>query len=233
MVELLPLAILSIIGAFLLFDKALDLPSVVVTLTISYLILTTRNFEWFAILFAFFAFAYLSTKVHSLLKPKEAHEQRTTDNIISNSLVAFMSALFGFPYVYLGSISAGLADTMSSEIGMLSKSRPVLITNPRKKVPAGTNGGITLFGTFAAFMGSVIIASLAYYFAPGFFSVIGAETNPIKMFFAVAIAGILGSFTDSIFGALFENKKIVSNGAVNFIATVSGGIIAFLIMYLL
>ena len=113
-IELIPAIVLILAGIFLWIEKALDFPSILVTMAISYFIWTLRGFYWFLLLFVFFVVAYLSTKIHSLSKPNETHERRTTDNIISNGLVAFMSALFGFPYLYLGSIAAALAATINS-----------------------------------------------------------------------------------------------------------------------
>lgn len=59
------------------------------------------------------------------------------------------------------------ADTFSSELGILSPSQPRLITSRNlRKVPKGTNGGVTLFGLLAGLLGSAIIVTTAVLFLP-------------------------------------------------------------------
>lgn len=54
--------------------------------------------------------------------------------------------------------AAVAADTFSSELGILSKTRPRLLTSWLRQVPPGTNGGITLLGTLAGLLGAFMVA---------------------------------------------------------------------------
>ena len=73
------------------------------------------------------------------------------------------------PIGIIAHYGAVAADTFGSELGILAKSTPVLVTAPWKKVPRGTNGGITIeglsYGLFASFL-ITCIAYVGYYFMP-------------------------------------------------------------------
>ncbi len=223
MIEFFVIAIFALV---LLSTKSFDFTAVVLSAIYGIAIWRLRGFEWILVLFVFLVTSLYATYC-GRGKDGEKHEHRGADNVLSNGLVPFMSAVFGLPYFYLGSISAALADTLASEIGKMSKEAPVLITNPRKKVERGLNGGVTKIGTLASIGGSVIIALLSLVFYNSFVS------SPVPLhvlFFAVAAGGVFGSAIDSVLGVLFENRGLMTNGSVNFVATLSGGIIAMVIV---
>lgn len=89
---------------------------------------------------------------------------------------------------------------MKSELGILSKSDPFLITNPRTKVPRGTNGGVSWLGFFWSALGglSVGIAQLGIDFISGF----SCRVPDILVF--STLCGLLGSIIDSILGATLQ-----------------------------
>jgi uncharacterized membrane protein len=84
--------------------------------------------------------------------------------------------------------AAVAADTFSSELGILSKSRPWLITSfPPRQVPPGTNGGVTVWGTFAGLLGASTIAMTSLVLIP--FCVTGRRQVGDKL-----VAGYKGGF---------------------------------------
>ena len=162
--------------------------------------------------------------------PRKKHEQRNIWNVIGNSLPALvvLSLILLFPanrpiqviieLGFFGAISAALADTLSSEIGYYSRSKPVLITT-LKPVVRGTDGGVTLLGEMAALFGGGVIALIYFFFI-----------SQNYLFTAlILLAGLVGSNTDSVFGALFETKKLMNNTQVNMIGSAAGAVFCLLL----
>lgn len=111
----------------------------------------------------------------------------------------------------IANYAAVAADTFSSELGILSKSQPRLITSLTfRKVPPGTNGGVTLTGTAAGLLGSSILVASSMLFLPTCGDGQGGEDGAWSLeryavFFAgLSLWGSLGSLLDSILGGLFQ-----------------------------
>jgi uncharacterized protein (TIGR00297 family) len=108
-----------------------------------------------------------------------------------------------------------MADTLSSEIGGLFDG-PRLVTTLRRVEP-GTDGAVTWQGELAGLAGALLVAGLAAVGMP-----IG---DPAVGGGLVVLAGVAGMTVDSLLGALIEGERI-GNQAVNFLATLSGAIVA-------
>lgn len=116
----------------------------------------------------------------------------------------------------LSSIACCNGDTWASEIGsVVGTANPILITT-RKRVPRGTNGGVTVVGLLVSFFGGTLIGIA--YFLSIFYSV---ERNilwqspsqwPIILF--AGIAGFLGSLIDSLIGATLQYSGLDVDGRV-------------------
>lgn len=125
----------------------------------------------------------------------------------------------------IANYAAVAADTFSSELGILSKSEPRLITSlTLRKVPPGTNGGVTLLGLGAGLLGSLTIVTASMLFLPtcdestalrrGGGVPWTADNRRLFMGFLV-LWGALGSVLDSYLGAIFQRSvKDVRTGKI-------------------
>lgn len=125
----------------------------------------------------------------------------------------------------IANYAAVAADTFSSELGILSKSEPRLITSlTLRKVPRGTNGGVTLFGLGAGLLGSMIIVTAAILFLPSCNEETASRlggglpwtTLERRKFMGFMVLwGALGSVLDSVLGAMFQRSvKDVRSGKI-------------------
>eukprot|EP00521_Asterionellopsis_glacialis_P000418 CAMPEP_0195247722 /NCGR_PEP_ID=MMETSP0706-20130129/1138_1 /TAXON_ID=33640 /ORGANISM="Asterionellopsis glacialis, Strain CCMP134" /LENGTH=206 /DNA_ID=CAMNT_0040299285 /DNA_START=25 /DNA_END=648 /DNA_ORIENTATION=- len=95
-----------------------------------------------------------------------------------------------------------LADTLASELGILSETDPILITTFRR-VPPGTNGGISLWGTICSGIGGFLMGLLTVLM--DIFSGL-SPLQPLKMIFFGSVCGVLGSLVDSLLGATLQES---------------------------
>jgi len=149
----------------------------------------------------------------SLLSTKTTRNHR---QVLANGGIAALAALAGNWTWFAGALAAANADTWATEIGSHSRTPPRLITTGLR-VPAGTDGGMTLLGTAGGIAGAGFVAVLA--------SVLGQRSSPV-----IAVAGIAGMLLDSLLGATVQGKVAwMDNDAVNLAATLSGAACAGLI----
>lgn len=116
------------------------------------------------------------------------------------------------------------ADTFSSELGILSTSKPRLITAPWRIVPPGTNGGVTATGIHAGILGAFIIGVTATLLIPFCGMQSSSIGNPStgwdirsKSNFALTMTliGLGGTLLDSALGATLQASVVdVRSGKV-------------------
>lgn len=187
---------------------------------IAIFLLAGSDIKYFFVAILFFAVAEAGTLYAADRKPTGRHETRAIGNILGNSGTALLALAFGFPFGFFAAFASALADTLSSEIGLLSKRKPVLITT-LKQVEPGTDGGITPLGMAAALAGALVIASVHFLFFGNAF-----------LFLVLAVCGVFGSLVDSFFGAVFERKGLLNNAEVNFLGSLGGTALAWALAWL-
>ncbi len=185
------------------------------------------------VLLAFFISGNIVTKYKydkkEALGVAEANRgMRSINNVLGNGLSPVIFAI-GFAITrdtlfllgFSSAVATACADTFATEIGQ-AEGNPRLITT-LKKVPVGTSGGVSLPGIGAALLGSILIATVSLIFRFG-----------MLFFFICLVSGFLGGIVDSIFGATVEDRYPLrlNKHHVNVMATLSGGICAILIAYL-
>lgn len=100
--------------------------------------------------------------------------------------------------------ATALADTLASELGMLAhQQQPFLITQPWKRVPPGTNGGITFAGCGWSLAGGAVIGLGTV----GLDHLSGLQPWPtyaVPLVGYATLTGLLGSLLDSLVGATLQ-----------------------------
>lgn len=217
MMNLEYVVLVVVIGLLTYAKKALDLWGSIFMIIMGVIIIFAAGINWLFLIFIFLILGLLFTKYkHGYKKDIGVYEgTRSIENVVSNGVVPFVMAAFGNYGGFIGSIATATADTMASEVGVVTT--PRLITNLQKKVPPGTDGGISILGTAAGILGAGVIGVSAY--------MLGIYPDLVKSMEIAIISGTVGCFVDSILGAVLESKNYLTNEHVNLIATVCGAFV--------
>ncbi len=123
---------------------------------------------------------------------------------------------------YVASFSTKLSDTTASEVGKAYGKRTFLITTLRP-VPRGTEGAVSLEGTVAGLIASIVLALIGW--AVGLIAPLGIVWCAIAAFIATNIESLIGATLQSRFAWL-------TNEVVNGINTTIGAIAAIGLAFL-
>jgi uncharacterized protein (TIGR00297 family) len=231
---MIPLAILINfpILIIILRKQYLTVPLGVTTAaSLGVILFVIQPFFWLALLIFFFSSSVLS-KIKAEEKSSVASDfakgstTRDTMQVVANSLVPLLFACGYLVFEILPiviesniidqkpfspfftgvfvSYAVHNADTWATEIGLLSKRTPRLVTRLTQKVNAGTSGGITIDGCIASILGS---ATLAIFYLIAITVISPAmifNYQTIIIFFLIVAGGFIGSLVDSIEGATIQ-----------------------------
>lgn len=166
-----------------------------------------------ALLLAFFVSSsalshFKESQKENLAEKFSKGSQRDLGQALANGgAAALFMTIFGLTHEPLwwaasaAALAAANADTWATELGVLSKTPPRLITNGQV-VEVGTSGGISGAGTLAALAGAFLIGLVAFIFAlldPSL-----QAGNPFVLLLFVTGSGLVASLFDSLLGATVQ-----------------------------
>lgn len=121
-------------------------------------------------------------------------------NAFAATIAIVLSALLDIPelmLVYAAAITECLADSLASDVGVLSRKDPVDICR-MKRIRRGLSGGVSLLGTLSAFLGCVAM----FFISSIFFGI------SLRLAIAVILFPMIGIILDSILGSLVQAKYL-------------------------
>jgi len=170
---LLKIAVITVIGIISVLLKTASLSGFAAGMILGGLVIIYGDWNAFFVIAFFHVVAAIFTRFKYEKKRRMGLAQekggaRSWGNVVANGAWASAAAVLegitggrGFVGAYLASVSTGLADTLATEVGLLSESEPRLVTDLRRTVERGASGGVTLLGTSVALLASVTIGVLA------------------------------------------------------------------------
>jgi len=271
--ELLGGFVLSLVIGVIGYKRgALNGSGIVGAALIGTLIFGLGGWEWGILLIAFFVSSsalsfYRAREKQGLAEKFAKGHRRDLGQALANGGVAALLAVLShflspFPgegrgglwfVACAGALAAVNADTWATELGVLSRTSPRLITTGRR-VEVGASGGVTWLGTVASLGGALFIGLLGALVLRQGWAAGGI------LLLAATVGGLAGSVCDSILGAtvqgiywcdtcqketerrvhrcgtetrLLRGWRWLGNDAVNFIASAVGALTALGVGWLL
>jgi len=150
----------------------------------------------------------------TLLGLAERRHGRRAAQVLANLGAAALFAASGHLLGALAAMAEATADTVSSEIGQVVAGPTWLLTTGRR-VPAGTDGGLSLSGTLAGCAAAIAVAAVAC-----------LTLHQLAAGVILVVAGCFGLAFDSLLGATVERRGWIGNDLVNLLSTLASALCA-------
>ncbi len=250
--------LLSLAIAYAGFRKeALSMGGMIAAIAEGTFIFGSGGWRWGALLIAFFVLSsalsfYRRREKRTLAEKFAKGSRRDVGQVLANGGLGLLLALALFAAgdettrhwlfaAYVGAMATVNADTWATELGVLGRRPPRLITTWRV-VERGTSGGVSLWGTAAALLGGAAIGLTAALF-----------DGDVRWLLVGAAGGLAGALFDSLLGAtvqaiyysevrrketeraverdgtpnrLLRGRRWMDNDRVNFLSSVIGAAVA-------
>jgi len=207
------------------------------------LIVLATNLLWLLVLVSLLAYTALATRFRFKEKLARGVSEgksgaRKVRNVLANGLVPCVVAVLA-PLVaalggrvdwpaavgitFVSAVASAGADTMASELGCLSD-KVYMITSLRR-VPLGTDGGVSLAGQGAALLGAGLISVTGLVLLGVASPLLGLGLRvpaDAWTFLIPVLGGFIGCQVDSLFGATLEIRGLVNKEEVNLLGILAG-----------
>lgn len=214
---LLGLVLSALMGGLGYWRQALSTSGVIGAILVGTLIFGLGGWVWGLLLIAFFvSSSWLS---HYRRADKEAvsvkfakGSRRDIGQVLANgglgAILAIVFSRYPEPLLFaafVGVMATVNADTWATELGVLSRVPPRLITTGDVVVP-GTSGGVTRLGIWASVAGSLLIGTIATALTQtvSLLSGGGWSLRAISYTLLAVVGGLAGSLFDSLLGATVQ-----------------------------
>ncbi|MBN1137199.1 MAG: DUF92 domain-containing protein [Anaerolineae bacterium] len=266
------LALSALIGGVGYWRRALSAGGVIGAVLVGTAIFGLGGWVWGLLLITFFVSSSWLSHYRQGIKERIADKfakgsRRDLGQALANGgLGALLAAAFAldpeplFFAAFLGVMGAVNADTWATELGVLSRVPPRLITTGQE-VAAGTSGGVTRLGVWASVAGALLIGAVATALtqAASLLKGGGWQVAAIAYPLLAVTGGLAGSLFDSLLGAtaqgvyfcdycekqterrvhrcgqqtrLARGWEWLNNDVVNLVASAVGGLTAALLAWI-
>jgi uncharacterized protein (TIGR00297 family) len=236
----------TVMAATSYYRKIFDLSGAASAFVVGMIIGICGNVLWLLLLLVFLITSFAATKFRFEWKKSQGFQEgakgeRSWRNVAANGVIPTAIAFFSFvaeangsagdffgkdiaSFLFVSAIAVAASDTAASEIGIIDP-RVYLITT-FERVPRGTDGGVSLTGTFAAFIAAAYSSAISYVVFAGLNKDLlhGPSTLFIPM-----LCGFVGCQIDSLIGATWEQRKKIGKLGNNFLSIALGTLIALVL----